>query len=64
MRLAPGRASGQLALGAYGWDEERGAYLPSALQVLTLRGAAIADVTGFVTPAALPAVGLPAELPA
>ena len=64
VRLVPGRASGQLALGAYGWDEERGAYLPYALQVLTLRGGAIADVTGFVTPAALPAVGLPAELPA
>ncbi len=39
-----------------------GAYLPYALQVLTLRGDRIADVTGFVTPAALPAVGLPAEL--
>ena len=25
----PGRASGQLALGAYGWDQERGAYLPT-----------------------------------
>ena len=64
VRLVPGRASGQLALGAYGWEEERGAYVPYALQVLTLRGGAIADVTGFVTPAALPAVGLPAELTA
>jgi len=64
VRLVPGRASGQLALGAYGWDEERSAYVPYALQVLTLRGGAIADVTGFVTPAALPAVGLPAELTA
>ncbi len=64
VRLVRGRASGQLAVGAYGWDEERGAYLPYALQVLTLRGDAIAEVTGFVTPAALPAVGLPADLPA
>jgi RNA polymerase sigma-70 factor (ECF subfamily) len=62
VRLVRGRASGQVALGAYGWDQERGAYLPYALQVLTLRGDRIADVTGFVTPAALPAVGLPAEL--
>jgi RNA polymerase sigma-70 factor (ECF subfamily) len=62
VRLVRGRASGQVALGAYGWDEERGAYVPYALQVLTLRGNRIADVTGFVTPAALPAVGLPAEL--
>jgi RNA polymerase sigma-70 factor (ECF subfamily) len=61
-RLVPGRASGQVALGAYGWDEGRGAYLPYALQVLRLRGRRVEDVTGFVTPAALPAVGLPAEL--
>jgi RNA polymerase sigma-70 factor, ECF subfamily len=59
VRLVSGRASGQVALGAYGWDEERGAYLPYALQVLTFRGGMIADVTGFVTPAALPGVGLP-----
>jgi RNA polymerase sigma-70 factor (ECF subfamily) len=64
VRLLRGRASGQVALGAYGWDEERGAYVPYALQVLTLRGDRIVDVTGFVTPAALPAVGLPAELAA
>ena len=64
VRLVRGRASGQVALGAYGWDEERGAYVPYALQVLALRGERIADVTGFVTPAALPAVGMPAELAA
>jgi RNA polymerase sigma-70 factor (ECF subfamily) len=63
VRLVAGRASGQVALGAYGWDEVRGAYLPYALQVLTFRGGEIADVTGFVTPAALPAVGLPEALP-
>jgi RNA polymerase sigma-70 factor (ECF subfamily) len=64
VRLVRGRASGQVALGAYGWDEERGAYAPYALQVLALRGDRIVDITGFVTPAALPAVGLPAELAA
>ena len=64
VRLVPGRASGQVALGAYGWDEGRGAYVPYALQVLRLRGRRVEDVTGFVTPAALPAVGLPARLPA
>jgi RNA polymerase sigma-70 factor, ECF subfamily len=63
VRLVPGRASGQVALGAYGWDEERGAYAPYVLQVLTLRGPRIEDITGFVAPAALPRVGLPAELP-
>ncbi len=64
VRLVRGRASGQVALGAYGWDEGRGAYVPYALQVLTLRGDRIAEITGFVTPEALPGVGLPAELPA
>jgi RNA polymerase sigma-70 factor (ECF subfamily) len=64
VRLVRGRASGQVALGAYGWDEGRGAYVPYALQVLTFRGGSIADVTGFVTPAALPGVGLPDALPA
>jgi RNA polymerase sigma-70 factor (ECF subfamily) len=64
VRLVRGRASGQVALGAYGWDEGRGAYVPYALQVLTFRGGSIADVTGFVTPPALPGVGLPDALPA
>jgi RNA polymerase sigma-70 factor (ECF subfamily) len=63
VRLVPARASGQLAFGAYGWSEERRAHLPYALQVLTLRGARIADVTAFVTPAAFARFGLPEALP-
>lgn len=63
MRLVPGRASGQVALGAYGWDEASGAYLPYALQVLRLRGRRVEEVTGFVSPAAPAAVGLPERLP-
>jgi RNA polymerase sigma-70 factor, ECF subfamily len=62
VRLVRGRASGQPALGAYGWDGEREAYLPYALQVLTLRGDRIADVTGFVVPSLLPRMGLPERL--
>src|SRR6266516_4330032 len=39
------RANGQPALGFYSWDPEAEAYLPFALNVLTLRGAKISDVT-------------------
>jgi RNA polymerase sigma-70 factor (ECF subfamily) len=42
------RANGQPALGFYSWDEDESAYLPFALNVLTLRGTEIADVTAFV----------------
>jgi hypothetical protein len=43
------RASGQEALAFYTWDEDRAAYLPFALNVLTFRGALISDVTAFLT---------------
>ncbi len=42
------RANGQEALAFYSWDEHEGSYLPFALNVLTLRGAQISDVTAFV----------------
>ncbi len=42
------RANGQLALGFYAWDEDEQAYLPFALNVLTLRGDQVSDVTAFV----------------
>jgi RNA polymerase sigma-70 factor (ECF subfamily) len=41
--------SGQLASGAYTWDEDEQAYLPFALDVLTLEGDKIKEVTAFVT---------------
>jgi RNA polymerase sigma-70 factor (ECF subfamily) len=41
-------ANAQPALGFYAWDEGEGAFLPFALNVLTLRGSEIADVTAFV----------------
>jgi RNA polymerase sigma-70 factor, ECF subfamily len=42
------RANGQPALGFYAWDEEEGAYLPFALNVLTLRGKQVSDVVAFI----------------
>jgi RNA polymerase sigma-70 factor, ECF subfamily len=42
------RANGQPALGFYAWDEDARGYLPFALNVLTLHGTEISDVTAFV----------------
>jgi RNA polymerase sigma-70 factor (ECF subfamily) len=41
-------ASGQPALAFYSWDEAEGTYLPFALNVLTIRGRLISDVTAFI----------------
>ena len=43
------RANGQEALAFYSWDPEERAFLPFALNVLTLRGERISDVTAFIT---------------
>jgi RNA polymerase sigma-70 factor, ECF subfamily len=42
------RANGQPAIGFYTWDEAESAYMPFALNVLTLRGRLVSDVTAFV----------------
>ena len=63
LRYAPTRANGQVALGTYLLDSEAGVYLPLALDVLTLRGSLITDVTAFRTPEIFPRFGLPDELP-
>jgi RNA polymerase sigma-70 factor, ECF subfamily len=47
-RPIPTRANGQPALAFYAWDEDEQAYLPFALNVLTLRGDKISDVVAFV----------------
>jgi RNA polymerase sigma-70 factor, ECF subfamily len=62
VRLLPARANGQLAFGNYQWNEEAGAYLPVAVQMLTLRGSRISDITAFVNPALVPGLGLPERL--
>jgi RNA polymerase sigma-70 factor, ECF subfamily len=42
------RANGQPALAFYSWDPDEEAYLPFALNILTLRGRQISDVTAFI----------------
>jgi RNA polymerase sigma-70 factor, ECF subfamily len=43
------QANGQPALAYYSWDEDEGAYLPFALNVLTLQGDKISEVDAFIT---------------
>jgi RNA polymerase sigma-70 factor (ECF subfamily) len=45
-------ANGQPALAFYSWDEDEQAYLPFALNVLTLDGRKISNVTAFIVRAA------------
>src|SRR3954454_20196699 len=47
-RTAYTHANGQPANGFYTWDEDEQAYLPFALNVLTLRGNEISDVVAFI----------------
>jgi RNA polymerase sigma-70 factor (ECF subfamily) len=42
------RANAQPALAFYSWDDPAGAYLPFALNVLTLRDDLVSDVTAFI----------------
>ncbi len=63
-RLMPAIANGQLAVGCYGWEEDRGAYKACVLDVLTLDGPRIAEITAFVTPDVFGRFGLPEQLPA
>jgi RNA polymerase sigma-70 factor, ECF subfamily len=61
-RLVPTRANGQLAFGHYGWDADAEVFVPHAIDVLTLRGREIEDITIFRTPDALARFGLPAKI--
>jgi RNA polymerase sigma-70 factor (ECF subfamily) len=48
-RHLPARANGQAAVGCYTWHAEEESYRPFALDVLTLDGAKIKEVTAFIT---------------
>ena len=64
LRYVPTRANGQPALATCQRDPEAGSYLPIALDVLTLDGARISEITAFRTPEIFPLFGLPDELAA
>jgi RNA polymerase sigma-70 factor (ECF subfamily) len=43
------RANGQEALAFYSWDDETKSFIPFALNVLTLEGDKISDITAFIS---------------
>jgi RNA polymerase sigma-70 factor (ECF subfamily) len=49
-RLIPARASGQLAFGKYIWDDKSNAFTPHGVNVVTLRGTQIEEITAFLNP--------------
>jgi RNA polymerase sigma-70 factor (ECF subfamily) len=61
-RSVPTRANGQPAIAYYHLDDETGRYKAAALDVLTLDGSEIKDITAFVKPELFPRFGLPVEL--
>jgi RNA polymerase sigma-70 factor (ECF subfamily) len=63
-RPVPTRANGQPATAYYHLDAETGHYVAAAIDVLTLEGALIKEITAFVTPEIFPRFGLPPELAA
>src|SRR5215211_6081867 len=52
-RHLPAHANGQAAVGSYAWYPEEQTYRPFALDVLTLDGARIKEITSFITRSAL-----------
>lgn len=63
-RLVPVRANAQLAFGCYLWDDETRIFAAHSVNVLTLRGAKIEEITAFLTPDAFARHGLPELIPA
>ena len=47
-RHLPVRVSGQAAVGVYNWDPQQRSYRPFALDVMTLEGARIKEITAFI----------------
>jgi RNA polymerase sigma-70 factor (ECF subfamily) len=62
-RYVATRANGQAANAAYRWDPAKERYVAEALEVLTLEGPRVKDMTAFMNPEVFPRFGLPAELP-
>jgi RNA polymerase sigma-70 factor (ECF subfamily) len=64
LRSLPTQVNGQPAIAAYRLSRDGTRYVPLALDVLTLRGTSIVDVTAFRTPELFPRFSLPEELAA
>ena len=60
----PTCANAQLAIASYSLDSETGRHTASAIDVFTIEGSHIKEITAFVTPEVFPAFGLPPVLAA
>ena len=58
-RLVPVGVNGHLAFGHYFWDPERELFVGHGVNVLTLGGDRITDITTFLTPETFSRLGLP-----
>jgi RNA polymerase sigma-70 factor, ECF subfamily len=61
-RHIPTRANGQLAVGCYSWDREKGSFTAHVLDVLALRGDQIEAITSFIHAELFRSFGLPDQL--
>jgi RNA polymerase sigma-70 factor, ECF subfamily len=64
IRMLPTRANGQLAFGHYSWRDHRGAFMPHAITVVSLRGSEISELTIFKYALAFDGFELPERVPA
>jgi RNA polymerase sigma-70 factor (ECF subfamily) len=60
----PIRANGQVAFAFYSLDDETGRWTATSIDVVSLAGETIEEITAFVRPELFPRFGLPSELPA
>jgi RNA polymerase sigma-70 factor, ECF subfamily len=63
-KALPTRANGQPAIAYYHLDADTGRYMAAAIDVITVDGALIKEITGFIRPDAFASFGLAPELPA
>jgi len=64
IRSVATRANGQPAVASYAFDAKTGRFVAAAIDVLTLEGALIREMTAFVAPEMFPRFNLPQELAA
>ncbi|MGP3962653.1 sigma-70 family RNA polymerase sigma factor [Nonomuraea sp. 3N208] len=62
-RHLPAHANGQPAVASYLWDDAAGTHLAWSINVLTLRGEQVSEITSFIGREHFPLFGLPASLP-
>jgi RNA polymerase sigma-70 factor, ECF subfamily len=61
-RHLPTTANGQPAVGGYLWDDEAGAHVGWSINVFTLRGERISEITSFIGAEHFAAFGMPGSL--